>query len=115
MEKTIQILDSDRQQFQQHRLSGTELAMLSHREISRFEARALEALEAGAGGADQARHVFQTDAMMRDLRGWFDEYRSGKITLQVLIRKMVHEHSTVTAFLEDPDLGYHAFTGFSGK
>ena len=115
MEKTIQKLDSDRQLFQNRHLSERELAMLTHRELARFESGAIDALSPLAGGVAGAERVLQNDVIARDLKGWFDQYRSGKMTLQVLIRKMVHEHATATAFVEDPDLGYSAFSGFEAK
>ena len=115
VEATIRNLDAERQQFQSQKLSSTELSVLSHREITRFEAEALGALAQMTGNASDGTVIFQKDKMIQDLKSYFSDYQAGKMSLQSLIRKMIHEHTTVTEFVQDPELGYSSFNGFQAK
>ena len=115
VETTIRNLDAERQQFQSQKLSMSELSMLSHREITRFEAEALGALARVTGNAKDGTTLYQKDVMIQDLKSYFADYRAGKLTLQNLIRKMIHEHTTVNEFVQDPELGYSSFSGFKDK
>jgi hypothetical protein len=115
VEATIRNLDTERQQFQNQKLSMTELSLLSHREITRFEAEALGALAKVTGSANEGTTLYHKDAMIQDLKSYFADYRAGKLSLQNLIRKMIHEHTTVNEFVQDPELGYSSFIGFKSK
>ncbi len=115
LEQTVQNLDRHRIRHLNGGLSATELSVLAAGERARFEASALRLFKENHIDGKRTLEEFRKDPVVRDVRNSFRLFSERKISLEALMRAMIHERFTVEAFLNDPELGYGAFRGFSGS
>ena len=113
MEKTIQNLDRHRRRHDQGGLSAVELSLVTLGEETRFEAAALRIFKENYIDGQRTLAEFDRDPIVRDVRDAFRSYSKKKISLERLTRHLIHERFTVQSFLDDPELGYASFKGFS--
>ncbi|MBU6154325.1 MAG: hypothetical protein KGP28_08500 [Bdellovibrionales bacterium] len=113
LEQTVQNLDRHRHRHLNGGLSAIELSSLTAGERARFESVALQVFKEHHIDGRRTLEEFQRDPLVRDVREAFRSYSGKKISLESLMRSLIHEKITVEAFLNDPELGYRSFRGFS--
>lgn|GEM_PF-5419161 len=112
LERTVEALDRHRRRHLQGELSAIELSMVTLSERTRFENSALKLFRENHIDGRRTLIEFGRDPIMRDVRDAFQAYGNRKISLEALIKRLIHERVTVEAFLSDPELGYSSFKGF---
>ena len=112
LEQTVSNLDRNRLRHLKGELSSFEISVLTAGERARFETSALRVFREHHIDGKKTLAEFHKDPLMRDVREVFRSYSSRKISLEALMRSLIHERVTVEAFLNDPDLGYGSFQGF---
>ncbi len=115
LEQTVQNLDRHRHRHFNGGLSAVELSALTAGESARFESAALRIFRGTFIDGRKTIAEFQRDPVIRDVRSSFRAYSNRKISLEALMRALIHERFAVDAFLNDPELGYAAFHGFYRK
>jgi hypothetical protein len=112
LEQTVSSLDRNRLRHLSGELSSFEVSVLTAGERARFESSALRIFREHHIDSKKTLAEFHRDPLMRDVREAFRSYSARKISLEALMRSLIHERVTVEAFLNDPELGYSSFRGF---
>jgi hypothetical protein len=113
LEQTVQNLDRHRLRHLNGGLSATELSVLTAGERIKFESSAFRIFKENHIDGRRTLAEYRKDPIVKDVRNSFRLYSERKISLEALMRTIIHERFTVDSFLNDPELGYDAFHGFS--